>query len=26
VQKLEKNSAGEAVLKPLPPDLSEEEQ
>jgi len=25
VQKLEKNSAGEPVLKPLPPDLSEEE-
>ena len=26
IQKLEKNSAGEAVLKPLSPDLSEEEQ
>ena len=26
VQKLEKNSAGEAVLKPLTPDLSEAEQ
>jgi exodeoxyribonuclease VII small subunit len=25
IQKLEKNSAGEAVLKPLAPDLSEEE-
>jgi exodeoxyribonuclease VII small subunit len=26
IQKLEKNSAGEAVLKPLTSDLSEEEQ
>ncbi|MDB6020945.1 MAG: xseB [Pedosphaera sp.] len=26
IQKLEKNSAGEAVLKPLSPDLSEAEQ
>lgn len=26
IQKLEKNSAGEAVLRPLAPDLSEEEQ
>ncbi len=26
IQKLEKNSAGEAVLKPLASDLSEEEQ
>jgi exodeoxyribonuclease VII small subunit len=25
IQKLEKNSAGEAVLKPLPPDLAESE-
>lgn len=25
IQKLEKNSAGEAVLKPLDPDLSEDE-
>lgn len=26
IQKLEKNSAGEAVLKPLSPDLSEADQ
>jgi exodeoxyribonuclease VII small subunit len=25
IQKLEKNSAGEPVLKPLPPDMAEEE-